>query len=93
VTSEGTELLECQRGWFCYIYYRRYTTAPIFYITPSVVYYESITSFRFNPKYIPALITDLGNEDIPIINAKIGLGRLIFDGFIDHTYTMSRWTE
>lgn len=93
VTAEGSETLSCTTGSYCYIYYRRYTTAPIFFVTPPVMYYESKVEFFFNPRYIPQLIYDLGPEDLPIINAKIGLGRLDFDGFMDETTTISKWVE
>jgi len=56
------------------------------------VYWGSETQFFFSTKYAPNLIKGLLSDEFPIINAKIGLGRLDFEGFMDSNEYLDDWT-
>jgi len=59
-------------------------TPLVHYVNPQVLFQGTETQFTFYTKHAPNLVTGLKSDEFPIINAKIGLGRLDFDGWIDY---------
>jgi len=66
----------CRSESKCKVTYQKDYTPSIYFISPRVTYYESLTEVWFNPKNTMTLIEDLDGDELPFINAKIG-GNLI----------------
>jgi len=48
-----------------------------------VVYQKAAAQIFMNPKSVPTLLSGIRSDDLAIINAKLGLGRLDFEGYIE----------
>jgi len=91
VSEIGFSDLACDRSTDCRVIYHRYYSAVISHIEPAVVYQKAVTQIYFNPQGIPDLLDDLLADELPIINAKLGLGRLDFEGYIDSKKRVNRY--
>jgi len=69
----------------CLLYYRRTYTPMLNYISPNVVYFESITEFYFDAKSVMNLITNVPEGQLPFVNAKIGGSLVDFESYVDNT--------
>jgi len=90
---KGTEIemLECKHSSNCKVVYRRDSTPKIYYLSPSVVYKDALTQYHFNSRHTPNLVKGLLSDELPMINAKIGLTKIDFEGWMDNTETISSW--
>jgi hypothetical protein len=68
----GPTPLACKVQSNCILQYKKDYTPVLYYISPPVVYYGSLTELWFDPKYTTSLISDLGSDEMLFINAKIG---------------------
>ena len=86
VVSNGelsTETLACRTTNNCKITYYRAYTPVLYYISPPIVYYESQVDVFFDPRSTSNLISDLLDDEMPFINAKIGESLLDFEFMVD----------
>lgn len=85
IRADGShETLKCKTSNNCRIHFRRYTSPVVYYVSPQYVYFKSTTNFYFNARYVPNYVKGLVAEDLPIVNAKIGNGRLDFENYLSH---------
>lgn len=84
-------ILECARESNCKLVYQRDYTPTIFFISPRVTYYESITEVWFNPHSTLNLIKDLDGDELPFINARIGGNLIDFEDRVDSETRFSNW--
>lgn len=84
-------ILECRTEARCKLTYQRDYTPTIFFISPRVTYYESMTEVWFNPQNTMTLIEDLDGDELPFINAKIGGNLIDFEDTVHATTTYSNW--
>ena len=89
----GPQTLECGSSWKCKITYRRHYTPVLYYIKPPIVYYESQVEVWFDPRSTDDLISDLENDEMRFINAKIGPALLDFEFNVDDTNTFSSYNR
>ena len=73
----------------CRIIFQRDYTPTIFYISPRITYFESITNVWFNPANTMTLIKDLEDDELPFINARIGGNLIDFENRVDSNTTFS----
>jgi len=55
------------------------------YISPPVVYQDAIVELVFDPKSIMSKIMDVKTDDLPFVQAKIGLANINFEGYVNYT--------
>jgi hypothetical protein len=79
----GTETLACRTTNYCKITYYRAYTPVLYYIAPPIVYYESQVDVFFDPRSTTNLISDLEQDEMHFINAKIGESLLDFEFMVD----------
>ena len=84
-------ILACANEANCRLVYQRDYTPTIYFISPRVTYYESITEVWFNPQNTMTLIEDLDGDELPFINAKIGGNLIDFEDRVDSTTVYSNW--
>lgn len=81
--------MQCENRELCAITFHKMYTPVLYYLSPPVVYYNSLTELWFDPKSTPNLIRDLTSDELPFINAKIGGGLLDFE---DHQDYLDRYS-
>jgi hypothetical protein len=54
------------------------------YISPPVVYQEAEVELIFDPKSIMGRIKNVATDDLPFVQAKIGLANINFEGYVKH---------
>lgn len=95
VGPNGAEELECKSENNCRISFERSYTPIMHYISPPVVYYDSLTSFVFDPKSTTHVIQDLRSDELPFINAKIGNDKkkalVDFEFNMDYNTGLNHW--
>jgi len=95
VGPNGAEELECKSENNCRIVFHRSYTPIMHYISPPVVYYDSLTSFVFDPKSTTSIIQDLRSDELPFINAKIGNDKekalVDFEFNMDYNTALQHW--
>jgi hypothetical protein len=52
------------------------------YLNPPVVYQEAEVELVFDPKSIMNRIKDLESDELPFVQAKIGLANINFEGYV-----------
>jgi hypothetical protein len=52
------------------------------YIVPPVVYQEAEVELVFDPKSVMNRIKDVASDDLPFVQAKIGLANINFEGYV-----------
>lgn len=82
-TDLGAQTLECRNPSNCYVSFRKTHTPVVYYLSPPIVYYESMTDIFFDPKYTTQLIQDLAADEMMFINAKIGGSLVDFEFNVD----------
>jgi len=65
----------------------------VFYITPPVLYYESLTEVWFNPKSTKDLIRNLKSDEMPFVNTEIGGSKLDFEYLVDYETSIWNWAD
>lgn len=68
----------------CKIYFKREYSPVLYYISPQVVYYESLTQINFDAKSTMNLIKDLKTDELPFINTKIDNSLMDFEFHVDY---------
>ena len=63
----------------CTIFVKKDYTPVIYGLEPPVVYFGSTTNLWFKPKKMASLISNLQEEQMPFINAKVGGALIDFD--------------
>jgi len=63
----------------------------LYYISPPVVYFNSITAFNFDPKSTTNTIADLRSDELPFINAKIGNALIAFEFNVDYDVSIKHY--
>ena len=84
-------ILICSTESRCKITFQRDYTPTIFYISPRVTYFESMTEVWFNPMNTMTLIKDLDGDELPFINAKIGGNLIDFEDQVTADTTFANW--
>jgi hypothetical protein len=87
----GPETLACENQNDCKIVFYRAYTPVVYYLSPPIVYYESMTDLWFDPRSVANLIQDLENDEMPFVNAKIGGAALDFEFNVDYSDTYSSY--
>jgi len=90
-TDLGAQTLECATKSKCHVSFRKTHTPVIYYLSPPVVYYESMTEIWFDPKYTTQLIQDLAADEMMFINTKVGGSLLDFEDNVSHETTYSSY--
>lgn len=83
--------LHCKNENRCKLTYQRDYTPTIYFISPRVTYFESVTEVWFNPHNTMSLIEDLDGDELPFINAKIGGNLIDFEDRVDSSTAFSAW--
>ena len=84
-------ILSCYNEAPCKLVYQRDYTPTIFFISPRVTYFESLTEVWFNPQNTMTLIEDLDGDELPFINAKIGGNQIDFEDRVNSETVFSNW--
>lgn len=74
----------------CKIYFKRSYSPVLYYISPQVVYYESLTQINFDAKNTMHLIRDLKTDELPFINTKIDGSLMDFEFHVDYDQTIHK---
>lgn len=61
------------------------------YISPPVVYQNAQVQLVFDPKSMMAKIKDLKPDDLPFVQAKIGLANINFEDYVSASTGFSWW--
>lgn len=68
-------------------------TPNLMYISPPVIYYDSLTEVWFDPKSVPRIVTNLLTDERAFVNVEIGGSKLDFEGRVDSTTSLSQWRK
>lgn len=83
IMSSEPKVRTCKEADRCKITFFRSYSPVLHYITPQVVYFDSMTEVNFDAKNIMHLIRDLKAEEKPFINTKIAGSLLDFEFEVD----------
>jgi hypothetical protein len=82
VKPDFVEWLNCKNTNKCRLVYHRHLTPILKYIVPPVVYQEAEVELIFDPKSVMNRIKDVASDDLPFVQAKIGLANINFEGYV-----------
>jgi len=82
VKPDFVEWLNCKSESKCRLVYRREYTTVLKYIIPSVVYQSAEIELVFDPKSVMNRVKDVASDDLPFVQAKIGLANIDFEGYV-----------
>ena len=85
--------MECSTRKNCLIRFHRSYTPTVFYINPSVIYYEAVTQVFFNPRSTLNLIRNLQQDEMAFVNTEIGGSKLDFEFLVDYDDSFSGWND
>lgn len=91
VKPDFVEMLACKSTSKCTLRYHRHYTPVLKYVVPPVVYREAEIELVFDPKSIMNRIKDVASDDLPFVQAKIGLANIDFEGYVRNTATYRGW--
>ena len=66
-------------------------TPVLKYISPPVVYQDAEIELTFDPKSIMNKIKDVASDDMPFVQAKIGLANINFENYVSSTDGYRGW--
>lgn len=84
IMSSEPKKRSCKEPKNCVINFYRSYSPVLHYISPQVVYYESMTQIHFDAKSIMNVIKDLKTDDLPFINTKIDNSLVDFEFHVDY---------
>jgi hypothetical protein len=87
VMSNGVRM-NCPSSSKCSIKYSKNYTPIIYHLNPRVVYRDSLVDIWFDPKNVMSKISNLDDDELPFINAKIGNALLDFEDRVSHETTI-----
>jgi hypothetical protein len=87
----GPQTLACSTSSKCKIVYRRHYTPVLYYLKPPIVYYESMVELWFDPRSTQSLISELENDEMRFVNAKVGPALIDFEFNVDDTNSWSTY--
>jgi hypothetical protein len=61
------------------------------YISPPVVYQDAEIELIFDPKSIMSRIKNVASDDLPFVQAKIGLANINFEGYVKSDTGFRGW--
>lgn len=91
VKPDFIEWLNCKSEWRCKLVYHRHLTPVLKYISPPVVYQEGEVELVFDPKSIMNRIKDLESDELPFVQAKIGLANINFEDYVSSGTSFRGW--
>jgi len=91
VKPDFIDWLNCKSEWKCRLTYHRHLTPVLKYISPPVVYQEAEIELVFDPKSIMNKIKDVASDDLPFVQAKIGLANINFEGYVRSDQGFRGW--
>jgi len=91
VKPDFVEWLNCKSQNNCRLVFQRHYTPVLRYITPPVVYQDAEIELVFDPKSIMNRIKDVASDDLPFVQAKIGLANIDFADYVNYDRRFSGW--
>lgn len=91
VKPDFAETLRCKSWNNCALNFQRHFTPVLKYITPPVVYQEAQIELVFDPKSIMTKIKDVDSDNLPFVQAKIGLANINFEDYVASDRQFRGW--
>jgi len=91
VKPDFIEWLSCKNTNNCRVVFQRHYTPVLKYISPPVVYQDAEVQLIFDPKSIMNKIKDVASDDLPFVQAKIGLANINFEDYVRSDQGFRGW--